>query len=551
MSSSVTDVSTPPRVRLYVLMYNTKQMPRVKQIFSQYPWAHPIMIANQSVLFENAFWNQLLSLESQWSGLDMVGTLSWKANKKINLEQVSEIVSDRSKWGDSNYVHFSNTVKPVESNLHPHLKTILYDVCNTLKLTHPTEAHYNFWMCSPAKMKAFLEWFHSRAAPAVLAHPLSMTNSMYNGKLTCSELKRLCNVPYYPHVPFVLERLNNCFFDTLQLSELVKFERYPTLFNTYISSTSNPYNPLINETVFTTSVERNTSICHIHIHDLSKICLYLSYLSAIKYFYSIILTFCIGSHTSYPLDAEITYLKVGDTGSTIGPILCALHFIKTENIQYEYLQCLYIPQSETESRSRSFDPLVKNVDRILLIKQILEKNDNLAGIFPNCILKQEGSDEHTIQCCNELSSLLKIFHKNEKYPSGNGFILRKSVVDRVFDGRVELFYNILNDTLTSKLDKIFERIWINVIQDLTCDFLIVNDSMVSQSHIKFNTFDIERVEDATVEKNYPKSLDELTSTNIVEKTDESRPVISESSASDTKFLYGLGDTFKKYNIGCL
>ena len=103
----------PPRVRLYILLYKQEQVKETRRIYGRYPWAHIILINKQDSTFENAFWKQLRELQTEWSSLDMVGTLSWKAYKKINLNKVSEIVGNRSLWSSPDYVHFMDSKNPV------------------------------------------------------------------------------------------------------------------------------------------------------------------------------------------------------------------------------------------------------------------------------------------------------------------------------------------------------------------------------------------------------------------------------------------------------
>ena len=43
-------------------------------------------------------------------------------------------------------------------------------------------------------------------------HPLSYHNYMYNGSLTKQDLIKIWGNPYYPYIPFILERINLLFF---------------------------------------------------------------------------------------------------------------------------------------------------------------------------------------------------------------------------------------------------------------------------------------------------------------------------------------------------
>jgi len=173
----------------------------------------------QDCTFENAFWKQLLEIKDEWINCEMVGTISYSAFRKVNLSNIDSIIRNNSKWG-SEYYHFAEDNKPV-TNDHPHLLKIIHDVCTTLEFTQPTAAYYNYWMCSPMKMLQFIPWVIGKLIPTVLAHPLAMTDSRYHlaktyspkpTTLTAAQCLEKWGVPYYPHVPFVLERLNKAFF---------------------------------------------------------------------------------------------------------------------------------------------------------------------------------------------------------------------------------------------------------------------------------------------------------------------------------------------------
>ena len=198
-------------VHLYILCHSDKRFEEAKVAFADYSWAFPIRMKYQNCTFENAFWKQLLEIKEEWSKCKMVGTLSSIAYKKIKLSEIDRILHTPSAWSSSGYYNFMNADKPL-TNDHPHLLKIIRDVCTSLQIQVPKSAWCNYWMCSPARMEKFIEWYHGRLQPTVLAHPLAMTNSNYSGRLTKDELITLCGTPYYPHVPFVIERLTKAFF---------------------------------------------------------------------------------------------------------------------------------------------------------------------------------------------------------------------------------------------------------------------------------------------------------------------------------------------------
>ena len=215
------------KIIIYVLCANEERLAYARNIYGDIPWAKPILMKYQDVTFENTFWRQLLEIKDEWFGCDMIGTISPSAPNKISLDRINEVIHTPSLWS-SGYVHFMDLGIPICNNNHPYLLDIVSDVCKHLKLAVPTENICNYWMCTPAKMLRFIDWFETQAKPAVLSHPKVMTDSFYNGrgkeyggKLSSDVLMKLCGVPYYPHVPFVIERLNKAFFDADSIKDKI------------------------------------------------------------------------------------------------------------------------------------------------------------------------------------------------------------------------------------------------------------------------------------------------------------------------------------------
>lgn len=198
-------------MRIYILCHNEQRFKEAIAVYAPYTWAFPIRMKYQDITFENAFWKQLLELKDEWINCQMVGVLSSIAYQKLNIKEVNRVICDRN-WMHG-YHNFMDSI-PTFTNDHPHLSEIITDVCAAVGITPPTTAVCNYWMCTPALMNEFIEWFDTRLKPAVMAHPLALTDAYYNnGRMTKSELVLLWGKPYYPHAPFVFERLNKAFFD--------------------------------------------------------------------------------------------------------------------------------------------------------------------------------------------------------------------------------------------------------------------------------------------------------------------------------------------------
>jgi hypothetical protein len=97
-------------VIIYILCYSEETFNIAIDIYSRYLWAKPIMLKYQDYTFENAFWKQLLEIKEEWTNCEMVGTLSWNAYQRIDLNNVNKIIINK-EYNNKDYVFFFNTYK--------------------------------------------------------------------------------------------------------------------------------------------------------------------------------------------------------------------------------------------------------------------------------------------------------------------------------------------------------------------------------------------------------------------------------------------------------
>ena len=196
---------------IYILCYNTQLLNYAKNMY-KYPWAQPILLEKQDASFENVFWKQLDKLYEDWKEEDYVGVLAYSAFKKINIPKLNYKIMNNVYQHD--YVHFAGTNKSVlhHHTIHPHYHKIMTDCLQEFQV-QGKECFCNYFMCRPLWMKKFIEW-HSSIMKKLIKHPLIYTNANYHSKLTKYQLIQLWGYPFYPHLPFILERLNGCFFQT-------------------------------------------------------------------------------------------------------------------------------------------------------------------------------------------------------------------------------------------------------------------------------------------------------------------------------------------------
>lgn len=208
-------MATRPNVIIYILCYNDEKLKNSNDVFKKYYWARPILMKYQDITCENAFWKQLLEISSEWTNCEMVGTLSWKACKKMDIRTVDAIIKRRDLWSLGYYHFFVSTKTILEDNSHKHLQTIIKDINKTLNLDISGKCCWsNYWMCTPNMMFDFIKWVTNTLIPTVLLHELCMEDADYREGLNAEECLKKWGLPYYPHLCFVIERLIPCYFET-------------------------------------------------------------------------------------------------------------------------------------------------------------------------------------------------------------------------------------------------------------------------------------------------------------------------------------------------
>jgi hypothetical protein len=150
----------------------------------------------------------------------MVGTLSWKAYRKIDLNYVNKIIMNKEYAKKEYYNFFDKDILVLNDDsceTHIHFKEIWLYILDKFDIPDFTTSYCNYWMCTVDKMIGFINWYENICLPLLLEHPLILTDATYykekyhNG-ISKDELIKLWNKPYYPHLPFILERLNKAYF---------------------------------------------------------------------------------------------------------------------------------------------------------------------------------------------------------------------------------------------------------------------------------------------------------------------------------------------------
>lgn len=208
------------KIIIYILCYNNDTYCNAVNYYSKYTWARPIILENKDYTFEHVFWNQLKTIKSEWINCDMVGTLSHKAHLKVNIDNINNIIVNKL-YTPSHYYHFArlniNVLNPRSYGVssHPNFDKLYIELLKKFKFYDTNECLYTYFMSTPNLMITFIEWYLSICLPFIKEHPLSFIDSTYKGDVSKEKLLENFGVPYYPLLPFVLERFIPCYFDNI------------------------------------------------------------------------------------------------------------------------------------------------------------------------------------------------------------------------------------------------------------------------------------------------------------------------------------------------
>jgi len=126
-----------------------------------------------------------------------------------------------------------------------------------------------------------------------------------------------------------------------------------------------------------------------------------------------------------------------------------IKYLLSNNIDFHHILFLHSKTNITK-RLEYFNPLIK--DELTIINNInrLQTTDNIYGLFPNLLtedLKPKYSSNKVYH--NEILDYLGCTIKKQMaFSEGNCMILRKEVLLFIWNNKMELIYNILNDSST-------------------------------------------------------------------------------------------------------
>lgn len=212
-------------IRIYVLAYDEASETEALATFGARPWASVVTIPSTPLLEGVAYANVLGEREAEWSACAYVGTLSWRAGTKCpaSLEALDVY---GAHLPDYDVVPLSSTLVPMLEGSEWYHPGFTHTWTQWLPLIDDSIAPeavappgmlwfpFNYWMARPAVMREYMA-FHAKACAALDAPPMQdlvWVDANYGGSMSSKRCEEVFGVPYYPMVPFLLERLPSWYF---------------------------------------------------------------------------------------------------------------------------------------------------------------------------------------------------------------------------------------------------------------------------------------------------------------------------------------------------
>lgn len=221
---------------------------------------------------------------------------------------------------------------------------------------------------------------------------------------------------------------------------------YPYLFHKYVLGIRNINdNHNYNITEIKKGILIRKNICHIHCFDLNKFeFMFGVYISSLLKYFDIIVTYCIDNNNNIINNMNysyITFIKVNNYGMDIGPKFSVYNYLKTNNIDYNYI--FYIHSSYEKKNIDIFlSSFINNIDYI---------DAGLNSKYPICFFNNS-LDYNDIMINNKCDNLymknifnyLKLeYNEHELFMEQTFYIIQKKIIDLIFSDT--LLYNIFTD----------------------------------------------------------------------------------------------------------
>jgi hypothetical protein len=284
---------------------------------------------------------------------------------------------------------------------------------------------------------------------------------------------------------------------------------------------------------------------------------------------------------------NVIFLKIPNKGLDIGSKFCCCHFLKQNNISYNWLISIH-SKTNPNARKRYILPLlssIKNIKtNILLLKQY-------KAIFPAIVWYGDCNDytmSKNILYLKDYFNYKNIdvkYHNDFEFIEGNCFIMQQDVFEFIYDDElmysilntkdtfdycwVNHVYNINNNDINSvykiykqhnlfpndiantqrrysdcMIEHMFERIYLNILKHLNYDYLVINET-ISNVNIS-NINNINHYYDTNTNNNSTINTNTINSNSIKIIYNYINPLMYDNLKYFLKYITNL-DTLIKNN----
>lgn len=203
-------------MKIYVISYNDKTNNIASNIYQDKSWAKVIQIKTTKY-FENTMYDSwLINNKHDWLEENYVGTISWQANEKININLIKKRYEQKSDI----FTFYNFKQNLIEQACKEHGEIFKHLWIKLLgKMGFSSELALdpninlflcNYWCSKPYIMIEYIKFF-KRAKDILEKNDEYYCDSKYKGYLSKKDLIEIFGVNYYPIYIFILERLP-CFF---------------------------------------------------------------------------------------------------------------------------------------------------------------------------------------------------------------------------------------------------------------------------------------------------------------------------------------------------
>lgn len=216
----------PAKIIIYILSYNTETYNISRSIYGQYKWAR-FVILPPTILFENYMYDEwLINNYDEWKDCDYIGTLAWKAIKKIKLPDINKLADFLEKNNNFDVVPFyvidDREYLDYVDIRQPNNKIILNILFNELKYPKDyiknnfIEFYCNYWIAKSNIMLEYINFF--KKCKNIINTNEEVQKYIwayieYRSEVEEDVLNKIFGKKSYSSHPFVYERIPYLYFN--------------------------------------------------------------------------------------------------------------------------------------------------------------------------------------------------------------------------------------------------------------------------------------------------------------------------------------------------